>query len=110
MDSVDQPRALRWQVGEATVIDPGFVPLDKFDPVYSNDPHVPRSADNALDGVPASTVESVRTRVDAVAANSVVRVHTHPQYQVLGDDTRERIRSRDHEYDDHLQPRGLLRV
>ena len=69
---------------------------------------------NDVDGDQNDAVEgaadNMRTIVNAVVLNMLLRIDANPQHKVRGDDTRERGRRSHHERGDHLKPRRLFNV
>lgn len=68
---------------------------------------------DARDAYPSSTRcagDVAPAPVDTFAADAVLSVNTDAEREERRDDARERARCRDHEHDDHLQPRRLLHV
>ena len=63
-----------------------------------------------MNSVAASAAEWVRTRIDAIATNTMFRVDAHVQRKERRDDARQHARRRNHEHDYHLQSRGLRYV
>ena len=77
---------------------------------YSEDPCTNRDGNDSVDGAAAGVAEPVRTCIDTIQADAMLRINAYQQRQVRGDKTRERIRRGDHKHYDHLQPRGLLYI
>jgi len=101
--SVHEPHAI------ATTANPHFT-LQKIQITYSKDPSAPYGTDESPKGVVTGAAERMRTRIDGVVADAMLRVDSHPQHQVRGGGARECIRGSNHECDDHPHSRGLLYV
>ena len=75
-----------------------------------DDPHAQRGASHGPDSTAARAAERVRTRIDAIAADTMFRVNAHVQREERHDHARQRVRRRYHEHDNHLQSRCLVYV
>ena len=60
--------------------------------------------------VAAGAAERMRTRMNAIAADTVFRVHAHAQRKERHSDASQHGRRRYHEYDYHLQSCCLIDV
>ena len=65
---------------------------------------------DGANSVATHTAHHMTAAVNTFAAYTVLSVDAHAERQERRDDARERARRRDHEHDDHLQPRCLLHV
>jgi len=54
---------------------------DVRDSAHGKDPHAPCDADDGLNGAATDAAEHVRTRVDAVTTDTVLRIDAQPQNQ-----------------------------
>ena len=65
---------------------------------------------HGANSVATHTAHHMTAAVNTFAAYTVLSVDAHAECQERRDDARERARRRDHEHDDHLQPRCLLHI
>ena len=54
--------------------------------------------------------DNVRTSLDTIAPDMLLRINANPQHKMRGGDTREGGRRGHHEHDDYLKPRCLFDV
>jgi len=73
-------------------------------------PHMSHDVDDDHNDLVEGAADNMRTSVDAVAPDMLLRIDANPQHKMRGDDTRERGRCGHQERDDHLKPRRLFNV
>lgn len=71
---------------------------------------MPHNVDGDQNDAIEGAADNVRTSVDAVAPDMLLRIDANPQHKMCGDDTRERSRCHYYERDDHLKQRRLRTV
>jgi hypothetical protein len=77
---------------------------------HKSSPHTPWGANDDPNGVAAGAAERMRTRIDAIATDTMTRVDAHVQRKQRHDHARQRARRRYHENDYHLQSCCLVYV
>ena len=98
---------LRWR---HRVVDPRSPLEEMLNRAHGLVPYMPYDVDGDQNDAVESAADNMRTIVDAVAPDMLLRIDTNPQHKMRGDDTRERGRRSHHERDDHLKPRRLFNV
>ena len=71
---------------------------------------MPYDVDDYQNDAAEGAADNMRTIVDAVTPDMLLRIDTNPQHNMRGDDTRECGRRSHHERDDNLKPRRLFNV
>jgi hypothetical protein len=95
---------------DGAVVDLHFPLEEVLNAAHGEVPHMPHDVDDDLNHVVEGAADNVRTGVDAVAPDMLLRIDANPQHKMRGDDTRERGRRGHHERNDYLKPRCLFNV
>lgn len=98
---------LRWRHG---VVNPRSPLEEVLSVAHGEVPYMPRDVDDDLNDVFEGAADNVRTSVDAVPPDMLLRIDANPQCKMRGGDTREHGRRGHHERDDYLKPRRLFNV
>ena len=95
----------RWRLGVVNLRSPlGEV----FNAAHGEVPYMSHDVDYDQNDVIEGAADNVRTSVDAVPPNILLRIDANPQHQMRGDYARERGRCGHHECDNYLKPRCLF--
>ena len=98
---------LRWR---RSVVDLRSPLEEVLSATHSKVPYIPHDIDDDQNGVVEGAADNMRTSVDAVAPDMLLRIDANPQHEMRGDDTRERGRRGHHKCDDYLKQRRLFNV
>ena len=86
-------------------------PLEKtLNAAHGEVQYMPRDIDDDQNDGAEGAADNMRTSVDAVGPDMLLRIDADPQHRMRGDDARERGRRGHHKCDDYLKPRRLFNV
>jgi hypothetical protein len=98
---------LRWR---HDLVDPRSPLEEVLNAAHGDVPYMPHNVDDDQNDAVEGAADNVRTGVDAVAPDMLLRIDANPQHKMRGGDTRERGRRGHHERDDYLKPRCMFNI